>query len=75
MVSLVVSNGRSLFAGVEKNSMSGSRRSTRTALTFAGSAVTAHGKWVPRTTELLTFAAGKATVTLPPASAALLIAK
>jgi hypothetical protein len=51
------------------------RADATNGVTFAGSAVTADGKWVPRTTELLTFAAGKATVTLPPASAALLIAK
>jgi hypothetical protein len=44
-------------------------------VTFAGAAVTAEGKWTPQTTAPLTFTAGKATVTLPPASAALLIAE
>ena len=44
-------------------------------VTFAGAAVTAEGKWTPQGTEPLTLTAGKATVTLPPASAALLIAE
>jgi hypothetical protein len=44
-------------------------------VTFAGAAVTAEGKWSPRTTEPLPVATGKATVTLPPASAALVIAE
>jgi hypothetical protein len=44
-------------------------------VTFAGAAVTAEGKWSPRTTEPLALTAGKATVTLPPASAALVIAE
>jgi len=37
--------------------------------------VTAEGKWSPRTTEPLALTAGKATVTLPPASAALVVAE
>ena len=44
-------------------------------VTFAGAAVNAEGKWTPQTNEPLTLTAGKATVTLPPASAALLIAE
>jgi hypothetical protein len=44
-------------------------------VTFAGAAVTAEGKWTPQTTAPLTFTAGKATVTLPPASAALVVAE
>lgn len=44
-------------------------------VTFAGAAVSAEGKWAPRTTEPLTHTAGKATVTLPPASAALVVAE
>ena len=44
-------------------------------VTFAGAAVNAEGKWTPQTNEPLTLTAGKAAVTLPPASAALLIAE
>ena len=42
-------------------------------VTFAGAAVNADGTWAPKTTEALTLSAGTATVSLPPASAALLI--
>ena len=42
-------------------------------VTFAGAAVNADGTWAPKTTEALILSAGTATVTLPPASAALLI--
>lgn len=44
-------------------------------VTFAGATITAEGKWTPKTTENLLLQAGKATVTLPPASAALIIAE
>ena len=44
-----------------------------TDITFAGAAVGADGSWTVRTSELLTVAAGKATLTLPAASAALVI--
>lgn len=42
-------------------------------VTFGGAAVNADGTWAPKTTEGLTLSAGQTTVTLPPASAALLI--
>jgi hypothetical protein len=42
-------------------------------VTFAGAAVNADGTWAPKTPEALTLSAGNTTVTLPPASAALLI--
>jgi len=42
-------------------------------VTFAGATVNADGTWAPKTTEALTLSVGTATVTLPPASAALLI--
>ena len=42
-------------------------------VTFAGATVNADGTWAPKTTEALTLSAGETTVTLPPASAALLI--
>jgi hypothetical protein len=42
-------------------------------VTFAGAAVNADGTWAPKTTEPLTLSAGNTTVSLPPASAALLI--
>jgi len=42
-------------------------------VTFAGAAVNADGTWTPKTTEALALSAGTASVTLPPASAALLI--
>ena len=42
-------------------------------VTFAGATVNADGTWAPKTPEALTLSAGNTTVTLPPASAALLI--
>ncbi len=42
-------------------------------VTFAGAAVNADGTWAPKSPEALTLSAGQTTVTLPPASAALLI--
>ena len=42
-------------------------------VTFGGAAVNADGTWTPKATETLTLSAGNTTVTLPPASAALLI--
>ena len=42
-------------------------------VTFAGAAVNADGTWAPKSPEVLTLSAGQTTVTLPPASAALLI--
>ena len=42
-------------------------------VTFAGAAVNADGTWAPKSPEALTLSAGNTTVTLPPASAALLI--
>lgn len=42
-------------------------------VTFAGAAVNADGTWAPKTNEGLTLSAGRTAVTLPPASAALLI--
>jgi hypothetical protein len=42
-------------------------------VTFAGATVNADGTWAPKTSEALTLSAGQTTVTLPPASAALLI--
>ena len=42
-------------------------------VTFAGAAVNANGTWAPKTPEALTLSAGNTTITLPPASAALLI--
>ncbi|MEY4271868.1 MAG: hypothetical protein RL250_734 [Verrucomicrobiota bacterium] len=44
-------------------------------VTFAGAAVTAEGKWTPRTVETISLAAGRTAVTIPSASAALLIAE
>jgi hypothetical protein len=44
-----------------------------TDVTFAGAAVNADGTWAPKTTEALTLSAGTASVTLPAASAALLV--
>ena len=44
-------------------------------VTLAGAVVNAEGKWTPQTNEPLTLTAGKATVTLPAATAALLIAE
>ena len=40
---------------------------------FAGATVSADGTWAPTTTEALTVSAGRTTIILPPASAALLI--
>ena len=40
---------------------------------FAGAAVNADGTWAPKSPEALTLSAGNTTITLPPASAALLI--
>ena len=42
-------------------------------VTFAGAAVNADGTWAPKTPEALTLSAGNTTITLPPASAVLLI--
>lgn len=42
-------------------------------VTFAEASVTAEGRWSPRTKETLSFRAGRAEVTLPAASAALII--
>jgi hypothetical protein len=42
-------------------------------VTFAGASVNADGTWAPKTTEALTLSAGNTTITIPPASAALLI--
>jgi hypothetical protein len=42
-------------------------------VTFAGATVNADGTWAPKTTEALTVSAGRTTIILPPASAALLI--
>ena len=42
-------------------------------VTFAGAAVNADGTWAAKTPEALTLSAGNTTITLPPASAALLI--
>ena len=42
-------------------------------VTFAGAAVNADGTWAPKTTETLALSAGSTSVTLPPASAVLLI--
>jgi hypothetical protein len=44
-------------------------------VTFAGAAVTAEGKWTPQTTEPLALTTGKTIVTLPPASAVLVVAE
>jgi hypothetical protein len=42
-------------------------------VTFAGAAVNADGTWWPKTPEALNLSAGQTTITLPPASAALLM--
>jgi len=44
-----------------------------TDVTFAGATVNADGTWAPKTTEPLAVSAGRTTITMPPASAALLI--
>ena len=44
-----------------------------TDVTFAGATVNADGTWGPKTTEALSLSAGRTTIILPPASAALLI--
>lgn len=44
-----------------------------TDVTFAGAAVNADGTWALKTTEALSLSSGRTTITLPPASAALLI--
>jgi hypothetical protein len=47
--------------------------SATTDVTYGGATVNADGTWAPKTTEAVTLSAGNASVTLPPASAALLI--
>jgi hypothetical protein len=42
-------------------------------VTFAGAAVDADGSWAPKTTETLNVADGRTSVSLPPASAVLLV--
>ena len=49
--------------------------SATTDVTFGGAAVSPEGKWAPKTTEPITLTAGQGTITLPPASAVLLIAE